>query len=108
MKEKLKGSNQNPRAGAREDSRLQYDLPVWIPIAVWTAFIDHRKKLRAPMTEKAKGLAIRKLTNLRDEGHDPTAVIEQSILNGYRGLFPISASRHPGGRRSLDLYSLDF
>jgi hypothetical protein len=40
-------------------------------------------------TDKAADLSIRELGKLHADGHDPTAVIEQSIANGWRGVFPI-------------------
>jgi hypothetical protein len=54
------------------------------------------------MTHRAQELAIGALGRLRAAGHDPRAVIEQSILNGWRGLFPVrSSSDSPGNGTGL-------
>jgi hypothetical protein len=54
------------------------------------AFRDHRTKIGAPMTVRAEELMVGKLEKIHAEhGHDPTAVVEQSIMNGWRGVFPL-------------------
>lgn len=59
---------------------------------VWGDFIEHRKKARKPLTKRACELALKALAKLKDEGNDPNDVIEQSILRGWLGLFPIQKS----------------
>lgn len=63
-------------------------LPDWIDNNVWSEFLQHRKKLKAPMSEYAQKLAINKLEKLRGEGFDVTDIIHTSIYNGWKGLFP--------------------
>jgi hypothetical protein len=62
-------------------------LPPWLSETLWQAFLEHRRKLRAPMTLKAQELAIAKLERFRNAGIDPAATIEASIENGWKGLF---------------------
>jgi biotin operon repressor len=57
------------------------------------AFEEHRKKLRAPMTERAFELILKKLARFRAEGMDPIEVLEQSIMNGWVGIFPVRRER---------------
>ena len=45
-------------------------------------------------TQHAEELSLRTLERLRDDGHDPSAVIEQAIERGWTGLFPL---RDAGG-----------
>ena len=63
--------------------------PEWLPVELFLAFKEMRKGKRKHLTEKAEQLAIEKLDNLRKEGHSPKAVLEQSILHSWDGLFPI-------------------
>ena len=74
-------------------------VPDWLPPEAWAAFLAHRKALRKPLTAQAVKLAIAKLDELRRQGHEPTAVLEQSILAGWQGLFPLraEAKKHDGG-----------
>ncbi len=56
----------------------------------WQQFIDHRKAIKKPLTERAGVLALRKLRQIREEGGgEAWQVINQSILGGWTGLFPL-------------------
>ena len=63
------------------------ELPDFIPADAWADWDKYRKS-RKGWTDKAKELCVRKLQTLHEQGHDPVAVIEQSIENGWAGLFP--------------------
>lgn len=81
-------------------------MPNWLPVAAFADFVDFRKSIKKPMTAKAKELAIAELEKLKDAGQNPADVINQSILNGWQGLFavnpkkptqtPRAAGRHSG------------
>ena len=66
-------------------------FPDWLQIGPWNDYMDSRKLMKSPMTDRAKSLAIAKLNELRQSGHDPTAVLNQSVYNGWKGLFPTKA-----------------
>lgn len=61
---------------------------------VWYDFIDHRKQIRKPLTEKAESLIVSKLKKFTAEGMDATAVLEQSIENGWSGVFALKNGGH--------------
>lgn len=48
------------------------------------------------MSLRAQELAIKQLTKLKDEGHLSQEVINQSIMNGWAGLFPIKKNNDAG------------
>ena len=58
-------------------------------------FEKFRKKIRKPLTERAFELLLNELGRLRSEGNDALQVINQSIMRGYQGIFPV---RNEGGR----------
>lgn len=64
-------------------------LPLWIPLDAWRGFILMRNKIHAPLTERGKMLVIRVLTKLLEAGNDPEAVLDQSTMHSWRGLFPV-------------------
>jgi len=73
-----------------------------VPDQIMRAFRDHRRKIKAPLTPHAEKLIVKKLEQFkRENGHDPTEVLEQSILNGWRGVFPIKGADN-GNRSSGD------
>ncbi|OWT68071.1 MULTISPECIES: helix-turn-helix domain-containing protein [unclassified Achromobacter] len=57
-------------------------LPDWLPEQVWQDWVAHRKAVKAPLTDRAAELSISKLAKFREQGHDPVAVINQSVLSG--------------------------
>lgn len=70
-----------------EDERLQ---------KTFDDFVEMRKKIKKPMTEKAKELAVKKLVGLaRMPDMDVVdtdmaiSILEQSIMNCWQGLFPL-------------------
>ena len=77
IKNKGKGSAQAP-----------FVLPEWIPAEPWNAWIEARTKARHPPTVYAKRLAVLKLENLRDQGHEPAQVLMNAAFNNWTGLWP--------------------
>jgi hypothetical protein len=73
-------------------------LPLWLPAEAWEAYLAMRKEIKKPLSAYGQRLAISTLTQLWAEGHDPRAVLEQSIFNCWRGLFPVSQNMKGGNR----------
>ena len=65
------------------------EFPDWIPKEEFNEYKKMRTKIKKPMTDRAVELAIKKLEQLKSEGHEPRAVLEQSIYNSWQGLFPL-------------------
>lgn len=73
---------------------VDVEIPEWLDKQLWQSWIDHRKKIRKPMTDNAMKLLIRDLAKFRDGGYPPQTVIEQSIKRGWTALFePSDGSR---------------
>lgn len=52
-------------------------------------FIEFRKKIKAPMTDKAIKLMIGELNKLSSDHNEQIAIINQSILKNWKGVFPL-------------------
>ncbi len=72
--------------------------PDWIGTEVWKAFLEMRKKKRAPATDRACNLIVSKLLKLSAKGNDPSEVLDQSIRNSWTDVYPIKDNEH--GNRS--------
>ncbi len=81
-------TNHQPPEKPKTKATPEASLPSWVPEEPWISFVEMRVKIRAPLTDKAKTLALAELSALRDQGHDPRAVLEQSVMRSWRGLFP--------------------
>lgn len=64
-------------------------LPGWLDQTAWQRFLEARLAMKAKATPHAQTLLLRELEALRAKGHDPTAVLDQSVARGWRGLFPV-------------------
>ena len=62
------------------------------------AFVEHRKALKAPMTANALRLAIKKAKKYANDDLDTTiAIMEQSIENGWKGIFELKDKKKERG-----------
>lgn len=83
-------------------------FPEWLAMDTWNDFLEHRKQLKKPLSQKAESLTINKLTQLRNQGQDPAAVLEQSIMNGWISIFPVKGDSHaktqykPAAAKAID------
>lgn len=53
-------------------------------------YIEHRKKVKSPMTDHAVELMINKLDSWTDNDDEKIKILEQSIFNGWKGIFPLN------------------
>ena len=76
-------------------------FPVWLDQKLWADFKEMRKIIKAPMTTRAEELAFKRIEKLNSNGTDPNKIIEQSLINGWKGFFPIKDD-FKGGTDGLD------
>lgn len=100
-------SSSKEQATPSAETALFFVAPLadWIPVETWAEYQKMRGRIRRPMTPHAVDLAIRKLAELRSDGENIQAVLEQSILNSWAGLFPVkeaSNGKTSGNRRDAE------
>lgn len=85
-----------PREEKRREDKTNnaFALPDWVPADAWKDFEQMRMKRKKPLTDRARSIAVGKLESLRSEGHDPLAVIEQTVLHSWDTFYEIK----PGSR----------
>lgn len=75
---------------SKDKTILLQQFPEWLPVAAWNSYLEMRRKIRKPLfADRGIGLAIKRLEKLRQAGHDPEKVLDQSILNCWQGLFEV-------------------
>lgn len=81
-----------------------FALPEWIPAEPWAAWLEVRRRIKAPNTDYALNCAVKDLERIRDAGDDPQAVLDKAVARGWRGLFPLNgnSSAAPDYSRILD------
>ncbi len=75
------------------------DLPAWLPPETWGDFIEHRKQIKAPMTSQAKTRLLNKLEQCRKDGDDPAQMLNESIINGWKGVFGSKDRKGGAGKK---------
>lgn len=85
--EEIRIDKKHPRKARSSD--VSIDLPDWIPIDQWNAYVEMRKFIKAPLSGRAVTLAINELAKLREKGNDPALVLDRSVMNNWKGLFEI-------------------
>lgn len=78
----------NPPRGKVKFDPLSIPVPEWLDASSWSEWVAYRQQSgKAIKTELTVTKAFSLLKQCLDEGHDPVAVINASIANGYQGLF---------------------
>lgn len=64
-------------------------LPDWIPLDAWDGWLEMRKQLKKPLTDRARVRAINKLDAMRQAGQDIAEVLDRSTMSGWTDLYEI-------------------
>ncbi|EKM0362194.1 replication protein [Cronobacter turicensis] len=82
-----------PQWGKARFNPLDVDLPDWLDPAVWREWVQYRAENKKPIKSMLTVTkAIKLLSQFRDSGDNPAEVINQSIANGWQGLFRVKAT----------------
>lgn len=84
---------------------LAIELPDWLPPDAWQGFVEMRRKTKHPLTDHAASLIVAELEKLMQAGNRPRLVLEQSVMNSWRGVFPLKAPRLLGDAQSRDAFN---
>jgi len=84
----------------KETDHVVFILPEWVPIQEWEAFVEMREGMKVPFTDHAKSLIVAELEKLANMGQAPADVLNQSVANGWRGVFPLKQQENKKNDRS--------
>jgi hypothetical protein len=90
---------QNAKALAKSSKKMVAVAPLWSPppwldVEAWEAYDEMRKKLKKPMTARARELVVKKLAGFEAEGLNTTEVLNQAVVNGWTDVY---APKQPTG-----------
>lgn len=63
-------------------------LPSWVEKEAWDEFVDMRKRLKKPLTQRAAERQLFRLFKLKEAGHDPNASLVQSADHYWLDCYP--------------------
>ena len=67
------------------------------------AFEEMRRKIRKPLTDRAKQLVLKKLKDLAPDEETQIEILNQSVMNSWQGVFPLDSQKKKGIVNVLDL-----
>lgn len=67
------------------------------------AYEEMRKKIRKPLTVKAKQMVLKKLESMAPDEETQIAILNQSTMNSWQGIFPLAEQKQKGMVNILDL-----
>jgi hypothetical protein len=85
-------------------------IPACIDISVWQEWVKHRKEKKQKLTPTTIKKQFQQLVKFHNEGQDVNAIIEQSITNGWTGLFAVKnqqAKQKPTTNRMITPQKID-
>jgi len=85
-------SSSSSSTSTTKNKDIGVEYPSWLNLDSWKEYKQHRKEIKSPLSELAEKKALKKLKSLIDNGFDQTDVVDQSIENGWKGLFEIKNS----------------
>ena len=79
------------------------ELPDWLNKTDWNDFVEMRKKLKKPMTDRAVKLMLSKLETMKNKGIDTSEVLQKSILANWSDVYEpkVQTQQNSMGRRVL-------
>lgn len=87
-KRKQKGSKKEANVNVNVNEECKLELPIFINKNLFDSFIEMRKKIKKPLTEHAKELLLKDLTNFENlEAGNANIALENSIKNSWQGVF---------------------
>jgi len=86
-----------------EKKSVSLELPDWLNKTDWNDFVEMRKKLKKPMTDRAVKLMISKLETMKNKGIDTSAVLQKSIVSDWIDVYEpkVQVQQNSMGRRVL-------
>lgn len=91
-KDNINNPPKSPRAVSFDASAVQ--LPDWLSAGIWSSWVAYRRDLKKPIkSQQTVTQAINLLDRCRQNGYSPDEIINQSIANGWQGLFEPKGSR---------------
>ncbi|WJP92822.1 replication protein [Klebsiella variicola] len=91
-KDNINNPPKSPRAVSFDASAVQ--LPDWLSAEIWSSWVAYRRDLKKPIkSQQTVTQAINLLDRCRLNGYSPDEIINQSIANGWQGLFEPKGTR---------------
>ena len=105
-KEQQRNTNKNVKNVKNVKEIIYSDVPELNEAII--AFIDYRKGIKKPMSDRAITLLLGKLNKMSNSVQEQIEILNQSILNGWQGIFPLKSDSGTGKKARFQGRNYDF
>jgi len=84
-----------PKKTSKKNTLNFDNLPDYINQDLMLDYVDMRKTIKSPMTQKAITILVNKINTLVMDGYDANVLLETAILNNWKSVYP--EKRNPQG-----------
>ena len=105
-KEQQRNTNKNVKNVKNVKEIIYSDVPELNETII--AFIDYRKSIKKPMSDRAITLLLGKLNKMSNSVQEQIEILNQSILNGWQGIFSLKNDSGTGKKSSFQGRNYDF
>ena len=105
-KEQQRNTNKNVKNVKNVKEIIYSDVPDLNEAII--AFIEYRKTIKKPMSDRAITLLLGKLNKMSNSVQEQIEILNQSILNGWQGIFPLKSDSGPGKKTGFQGRNYDF
>ncbi len=105
-KEQQRNTNKNVKNVKNVKEIIYSDVPELNEAII--AFIEYRKTIKKPMSDRAITLLLGKLNKMSNSVQEQIEILNQSILNGWQGIFPLKNDSGSGKKSSFQGRNYDF
>ena len=105
-KEQQRNTNKNVKNVKNVKEIIYSDVPELNEAII--AFIEYRKTIKKPMSDRAITLLLGKLNKMSNSVQEQIEILNQSILNGWQGIFPLKSDSGTGKKASFQGRNYDF
>ena len=97
---RLNRIEENRTEQKKKTPKLDVSVPEGVDAGAWRMLVEHKKAMKAPMaTQQAVSLNANKLRQLSVK--DQVAMVEQSVENGWKGLYDLKQKQQQNRRVKL-------
>ncbi|EFO3457859.1 replication protein [Escherichia coli] len=91
----------SPKKVSQKFDPLETELPDWLSAETWLSWVTYRKEIgKSIKSKQSVTQAINVLSRSLEKGYTPEEIINQSIANGWQGLFEPKGIKQPARNQS--------
>lgn len=95
------------RREEKKEEKAQAPLPDWLPMDAWDGYVEMRKRIKKPMTQRAQQLVLKTLADMQAKGLSVAQSLDNSTRNSWVDVYEPKEQAAASGsvKRGTDEYA---